>query len=47
MQPVKNTNKLYEVKNLLLTQPSDWFIEDQTFKAIKDSQLDIARFFKY
>ena len=46
MQAVESTNKLYEVKNLLLTQPSDWFIEDQTFKAIKDSQLDIARFLK-
>ena len=46
MQAVDTTNTSYEVKNLLLTQPSDWFIEDKTFQAVKESQLDIVRFLK-
>ena len=46
MQAVDTTNTPYEVKNLLLTQPSDWFIEDKTFQAVKESQLDIVRFLK-
>jgi hypothetical protein len=46
MQAVESTNSAYEVKNLLLSRPSDWFIQDQTFQTIKDSQLDIVRFLK-
>ena len=46
MQAVENIKSTYEMSNLLLTQPSDWFIEDKTFKAVKDSQLDIVRFLK-
>ena len=37
MQAVESLNSAYEVKNLLLTRPSDWFIQDQTFERIKDS----------
>ena len=46
MQAVENIKSAYEMSNLLLTQPSDWFIEDKTFQAVKDSQLDIVRFLK-
>tara|TARA_R100001440_G_C2507916_1_gene117521 strand:+ start:37 stop:786 length:750 start_codon:yes stop_codon:yes gene_type:complete len=46
MQALERTNTTYEVKNLLLTQPADWFIQDKTFTAIKESQLDIVRFLK-
>ena len=46
MQAVERTNSAYEVKNLLLSRPSDWFIQDKTFTAIKESQLDIVRFLK-
>ena len=46
MQAVESTNSAYEVKNLLLSRPSDWFIQDQTFQTIKDSQLDIVRFLR-
>ena len=46
MQAVESTNSAYEVKNLLLTQPSDWFIDNDTFRAVKESQFDIVRFLK-
>ena len=46
MQAVENIKSAYEMSNLLLTQPADWFIEDKTFQAVKDSQLDIVRFLK-
>ena len=46
MQAVENIKSAYEMSNLLLTQPSDWFIKDKTFQAVKDSQLDIVRFLK-
>lgn len=36
----------YQVKNLLLTQPSDWFIEKNTFQAVGESQEKLADFFK-
>ena len=36
----------YQVKNLLLTQPSDWFIEEETFKAVKDSIFNLKKFYK-
>ena len=48
MQAVKNEQftENYQVKNLLLTQPADWYIDENTLKAVKESEKDLSLFFK-
>ena len=36
----------YQVKNLLLTYPSDWYIQKDTFDAVKDSIQPIVNFYE-
>ena len=36
----------YQVKNLLLTYPSDWYIQKNTFDAVKDSIQPIVNFYE-
>ena len=36
----------YKVKNLLLTYPSDWYIQKNTFDAVKDSIQPIVNFYE-
>ena len=36
----------YQVKNLLLTYPSDWYIHKDTFNAVKDSIQPIVNFYE-
>ena len=36
----------YQVKNLLLTYPSDWYIQKDTFDAVKDSIQPIVSFYE-
>jgi|TARA_R110000764_G_scaffold106528_1_gene192323 hypothetical protein len=48
MQAVKNEQftENYQVKNLLLTQPADWYIDENTLKAVKESEKQLTAFFK-
>ena len=39
-------NIIYQPKNLLLTYPSDWYIEKDTFNAVKDSIQPIVNFYE-
>ena len=34
---------IYQTKNLLLTYPADWYIQKDTFDAVKDSIAPIDR----
>ena len=36
----------YQVKNLLLTYPADWYIQKDTFDAVKDSIQPIVNFYE-
>jgi len=36
----------YQVKNLLLTYPADWYIQKDTFEAVKDSIQPIVNFYE-
>ena len=36
----------YNIKNLLLTQPSDWYIDNKTLEAVKQSEKQLSKFFK-
>jgi len=36
----------YQVKNLLLAYPSDWYIQKDTFDAVKDSIQPIVNFYE-
>ena len=40
----KNNN--YELKNLLLAYPADWFVEDQTLTFVKKTLPNISNFYK-
>jgi len=46
MQAVETTDYEYEVKNLLLTQPQDWYIEEKTLDAVKQSEEQLTTFYK-
>ena len=35
----------YKTKNILLEHPADWYIEKNTFAAVKDSLSDIINFY--
>lgn len=37
---------IYQPKNLLLTYPSDWYIQKDTFNAVKDSIQPIVDFYE-
>ena len=36
----------YQIKNLLLKYPADWYIQKDTFNAVKDSIQPIVKFYK-
>ena len=37
---------IYQTKNLLLTYPADWYIQKDTFDAVKDSIAPIVSFYE-
>jgi len=39
-------NLIYQTKNLLLTYPADWYIQKDTFDAVKDSIAPIVSFYE-
>ena len=39
-------NLIYQPKNLLLTYPSDWYIQKDTLKAVKNSINPIVDFYE-
>ena len=46
MVQLKKKEEEYKLKNLLLAYPGDWYIQDKTFKAVKESLPDIVDFYE-
>ena len=43
---MKAETQSYELKNLLLAYPADWFVEEQTLEFVKKTLPNISNFYQ-